>query len=144
MASWTGVFHTQLYPFLIGASAVRSQVVTAEVETIVHVVLYPLTLLSLTLSLNSVIHADSITKISSAVYLLCYEAWKILSPMRRKETGQDQFAASRYKGAWQIEWQGFPGTVFLLIQLSVPNGRAPGKRHRTCWGDSPQVYISVP
>lgn len=144
MESRTGVFHTQLYPFLIGASAVRSQVVTAEVETIVHVVLYPLTLLSLTLSLNSVIHANSVTKISSAVYLLCYEAWKILSPMRRKETGQDQFAASRYKGAWQIEWQGFPGTVFLLIQLSVPNSRAPGKRHRMCWGDSAQVYISVP
>lgn len=99
MESRTGVFHTQLYPFLIGASAVRSQVVTAEVETLFHVVLCPLTLLSLTLSLNSVIHANSITKISSAVYLLCYEAWKILSPMRRKETGQDQFAASRSKGA---------------------------------------------
>lgn len=99
MESRTGVFHTQLYPFLIGASAVRSQVVTAEVETLFHVVLCPLTLLSLTLSLNSVIHANSVTKISSAVYLLCYEAWKILSPMRRKETGQDQFTASRSKGA---------------------------------------------
>lgn len=76
----------------------RSQVVTAEVETIFHV-LCPLTLLSLTLALNSVIHANSITKISNAVYLLCYDAWKILSPMRRKETGQDQFAASMYKRA---------------------------------------------
>lgn len=95
---------------------------------------------------NSVIHADSITKISDTVYLLCYEAWKILSQIRQKETGPgwDQSPAALSK---ERQSQGRPsGRVFLVLPsfcyISVPNSCAPRERHRACWGVLPRMCPS--
>lgn len=83
------------------------------------------------------------------------EAWKILSQIRRKETGpgRDQSPAGLSK---ERQSQGQPSDRVFLVPPSfcVPNSCAPRERHRACWGDPPsasacakcvcQVCVSVP